>query len=93
MCSSDLPEAVDVFVTDGFITIKGESKDSRERKDDGYVRRETSHSSFYRQIALPASADARKAEASYKDGLLTVVIPKKADAVQNPQKLDIKKVA
>jgi len=87
------PEALDVSVTDGFLTIKGDKTEEKEEKDENYICCECSSSSFYRQLALPATADTRKAEASFKNGLLTVTVPKKAEAIQQPRKLQIKKAA
>ncbi len=87
------PESVDVSVTDGYLTIKGERNEEKEEKDIDYIRREYSASTFYRQIPLPDAANADKAEASFKNGILTVTLPKKAEAVQHPRKLQIKKAA
>lgn len=87
------PEDVEISVTDGFLTIKGEKKEEKEEKDENYIRRETSYGSFQRTIALPETANTDKAEASFKNGILNVEVPKKAEAVQKPKKLQIKKAA
>jgi HSP20 family protein len=87
------PEGVDVSVGSGFLTIKGEKKEEKEEKDENYIRRESSYGSFYRQISLPETANCDKAEASFKNGVLTVKVPKKAGAIQQTKKLQIKKVA
>ncbi|MDE2335793.1 MAG: Hsp20/alpha crystallin family protein [Alphaproteobacteria bacterium] len=87
------PEAVDVSVTNGFLTIKGERKGEKEAKDLDYIRKEYTAAAFYRQIALPEAADPDRAEASFKNGILTVTLPKRAEAVQHPRKLQIKKAA
>ncbi|HBR69696.1 MAG TPA: molecular chaperone [Rhodospirillaceae bacterium] len=87
------PEDIEISVTDGFLTIKGEREEEKEEKDESYIRRETSYGSFQRTIALPETADTEKAEASFKNGVLSLNVPKKAEAIQKPKKLEIKKVA
>ena len=87
------PESVEVSVSGGYLTIRGEKKEDKEEKDEHYIRRESFYGSFYRQVALPETANSDKAEASFKNGILTVTVPKKAEAVQQPRKLQIKKAA
>ncbi len=87
------PENVEVSLTDDTLTIQGEKKESKNEKGDNYLRQETSFGSFSRQIALPQSANAEKAEATFKNGVLSITIKKKADAIQKPKKLTIKKAA
>jgi HSP20 family protein len=87
------PEDVEVNVTDGFLTIRGEKQEEKEEKDENYLRRETSYGSFQRTIALPDTASTEKAEASFKNGVLSIDVPKKAEAIQKPKKLQIKKAA
>ena len=87
------PDDIDVSVTDGFMTISGERKEEEEEKEDNYLRREMSYGSFQRTIALPETAHCDKAEASFKNGILSIEVPKKAGAVQTPKKLAIKKAA
>jgi HSP20 family protein len=55
---------------------KEETKESSSKRDD-YVRKEFNYQSFYRSFNLPDSADENKIEASYKDGILNVIITKK----------------
>lgn len=87
------PEDVEISVTDGFLTIKGEKQEEKEEKDGNYLRHETSYGSFQRTIALPETANCDKAEASFKNGVLNIEVPKKAKALQKPKKLQIKKAA
>ncbi|MBI3440874.1 MAG: Hsp20/alpha crystallin family protein [Proteobacteria bacterium] len=87
------PESVDVSVTGNTLTIRGERKEEKEEKEENYIRRETSSGSFYRQVTLPDTANSDGAEASFKNGILTIKVPKKAEAVQPPKKLQIKKAA
>lgn len=87
------PEDVEISVTDGFLTVQGEKKEETEEEENDYLRREVSYGSFQRVLALPETADCDGAEASFKNGVLNIKIPKKAEALQKPKKLDIKKVA
>ena len=87
------PEKVDVSVRDGFLTIRGERCSDKDSKDDNYLRHETSCGSFERTLALPETAHPDKAEASFKNGMLYIAVPKKAEALQKPRKIEVKKVA
>lgn len=62
------------------LTISCEKKTDEEKKDEKYTRREFSFSSFQRSFTLPQSVDSEKIDASYKDGLLTIAISKKAES-------------
>lgn len=85
------PENVDVTVSGDMLVIQGERRE--ERHDDGdrgnYLHREISYGSFRRVIPLPDAADADQAEASFRNGILTVDIPKKAEAARSGRKLTI----
>jgi HSP20 family protein len=91
------PNDIDVEATDGFVTIRGQRADEKEEKEEGkecsYIRREMSEGYFQRTIALPETADCDKADATFKNGVLTIAVPKKAEALQKPKKLQIKKAA
>ena len=62
------------------IILRGEKKAEREQNEGACVIREAHYGSFYRAIPLPATVDRDKAEAAYKHGVLTVTLPKTADA-------------
>jgi len=70
------PEDVDVTIGDDLVTISGSFKEEKETTEAGYVHRELSHGSFSRTFALPTAVKADTATASFKDGLLTLTIPK-----------------
>jgi HSP20 family protein len=68
---------IEVNVHNGYLEIKGEKHDkddAKKQKDRNYMLRE-SHASFYRQIALPARANADKVTADFDNGLLKVTVP------------------
>jgi HSP20 family protein len=67
---------LDVRLENNTLTIKGERKLEKEDKQKGYHRIERAYGSFVRSFTLPAAVDADKVEAHYKDGVLTVTLPK-----------------
>jgi HSP20 family protein len=89
------PKNVEVEITGGYLTLKGERKEEKEEKKEGgnYLRQEISYGSFLRTVALPETADGDNAKASFKNGILTVTVPKKAEAQQKPRKIEIKSAA
>ncbi len=82
---------IDVSITDDALTISGEKREEKEENTRGYYRMERSYGSFQRRIPLPCSIDKDKAEATFKKGVLNVVLPKSAEAKQNVKKISIKK--
>ena len=81
---------VEVTVTKDAVTIKGEKKEEKEDKDKNYYYMERSYGSFNRVIPLAVETDANKAEASFKNGVLNITIPKKSSAKTKGTKVPIK---
>jgi HSP20 family protein len=83
---------IEITLTGGDLLIKGEKKSEvDEKKDDKgrtYHRVERSFGSFQRRLALPYDVDPNKVQASFKDGVLTVTLPKPAEA-QKSKKIEI----
>lgn len=79
---------VEVNVHNGVLELKGEKHEKEEEKGKkkSYVVRE-SHASFYRSVALPKYADGENIKASFKDGVLKVVVPFKE--LPKPKKVEI----
>jgi HSP20 family protein len=73
------PKEIEASVRDGYLTIKGEKKEEKEEKDERQHRIERSYGAFVRAIRLPAAVDASKATATFKNGVVTVTMPKTAD--------------
>ncbi len=67
---------IDVTLTDGLLTIKGEKKHEKEEKEKNYHRVESHYGAFSRTFKLPGEVLINKIEASYKDGVLMVTVPK-----------------
>jgi HSP20 family protein len=71
---------IDVSVNDDMLTIKGEKKIERQEEKKGYYLSERSYGAIYRAIPLPPGVDGNKAEASFKNGVLTIKLPQTAEA-------------
>ena len=91
---ADLPgmkkEDIEVNVENDVLTIKGEKKEEKEIKEKDYVRSERTYGVFHRAFTLPASVDAARVNASYKEGVLEIALPKKEGAKPKQIKIDIK---
>lgn len=81
---------VEVKVSDGVLTIKGEKQQEKEEKKKDYYRRERSFGSFERSFQVPEEVDADKIEASFKKGVLSVTLPKNAEAQKAEKKIAVK---
>lgn len=66
------------------LTVKSAKEMSEEESNTNYTRKEFNFSSFQRTFTLPESADGEKIEAEYKDGILSINIPKKEEAKVKP---------
>lgn len=83
-------EDVEITVDHETLMIKGEKKTEKEMKEKDYIRSERYYGSFIRTFTLPAVVDSTKVNASYKDGILEIVLPKKEGAKPKLTKVDIK---
>lgn len=84
------PEDLSIDATSEILVIKGEYKDVLEVKEDAYLRKERRSGVFHRSFEMPLSIDPAKIEATFKDGVLTVTLPK-ADVVK-PKQIRVKTV-
>lgn len=77
-------EDIDISVYGNTMTISGEKKLKEEKKEKGYYHVESSYGSFRRELTLPTDVDSDKIEATCKDGVLSVNLPKtvKAKAIK-----------
>jgi len=85
------PEDLEISLSGNFLTIKGEKKQEREEKKENFYRMERLYGSFVRSIELPAEVEADKVEATYKNGVLKIVLPKKAEAKGKTIKVKVEK--
>ncbi|SRR5579883_184590 len=92
LITAELPgmDIKDIQITtiEGMLTIKGEKKKEEKEEHTGYFRQERVYGAFQRSVSLPNTADLDRAEASFKNGVLTLSIPKKAGAQTKEVKIN-----
>jgi HSP20 family protein len=69
-----------IDIDGNILTIRSEKEESKEEKEERFTRKEYSFSSFSRSFTLPDDVRQDKIEASYEDGVLKVMLPKKEEA-------------
>jgi HSP20 family protein len=80
---------VEVKVADDVLTITGEKKEEKEEKKKDYYRSERRYGAFQRAFELPPGVDQAKIAASFQKGVLTITLPKSAEAQQKEKKIAI----
>ena len=70
------PKEIQVSLQDQILTIKGEKRQEKEEKDEHYYRKERAYGAFARSIRLPVPVAGEKVTAEFKNGVLTVTLPK-----------------
>ena len=80
---------IEVNITDGMLTIKGEKKKEEETKDGHYYYSERSYGSFVRSIELPREVQTDKAKANFKNGVLEIRLPKTEEAKRKETKISV----
>ena len=84
-------EDIDIDLTDGTLTVRGERKSEREEEGRDFRRVERAYGSFYREIELPRDVEGAKVAARYEDGVLKITLPKSAEAKTHKKKIPIGK--
>jgi HSP20 family protein len=91
---ADLPDVdlkdIDVRVENQTLTISGERKFDQEQTGKGYHRIERSYGSFVRSFAVPSTFDTDHIAAEFKNGVLSVTLPKKEAAKPRQVKVEVK---
>lgn len=80
-------EDIKVTFENNVLTVEGERKFERQHEGDTYHRVERGYGSFRRSFSLPATVDAGRIEADYKDGVLTVKLPRREES--RPRQIEI----
>ncbi len=83
------PKDIDISLSDGMLMIKGEKKQEREEKEQDYHLVERSYGAFSRSIQLPKGTKQGKISASYKNGVLNIVLPKSEEAKTKEVKIKV----
>ena len=81
---------IEVKLANGVLSIKGEKQEEKEEKQKDYYRRERSFGSFQRSFQVPEGVDTDKVAASFKNGILSVTLPKSAEAQKQAKKIEVK---
>lgn len=91
---ADVPEVdlnnIDVRVENQTLTLSGERKFEKEDNPKGYHRIERGYGKFTRSFSVPSTVDTERVAADYKEGVLTVKLPKKAAAKPRQVKIEVK---
>ncbi len=90
---ADVPDMemkdIDVRMENGTLTIRGERKFESKKTDGGWHRLERSYGNFERVFTLPDTVDVESVKADYKNGVLTVTLPKKEIAKPRQIKVQV----
>jgi len=81
------PKNVGIQLENGTLTLKGERKFEQQNNGKGFHRIERSYGSFVRAFSLPDTVDGEKVKADYKNGVLTITLPKKE--VAKPRTINV----
>lgn len=84
------PEDIDVTVSGDILTIKGEKEKKEEKKDEKQHYTERYHGYFERSFRLPAEIQPDKVDAAFVKGILTITLPKTAEAKKKEIKVKVK---
>ncbi|MCS7280780.1 MAG: Hsp20/alpha crystallin family protein [Desulfobacterota bacterium] len=83
------PKNIDISLTENVLTVKGEKKQEKEEETENYHFVERSYGSFVRSIELPGEVQTDKIKATYKDGVLKIILPKAEEAKRKEIKIKI----
>src|SRR5574341_2252688 len=81
-------EDIQVSIVGDTLTLKGERKRETEVKEDQYHRIERSYGAFQRSLVLPSVVDSTRVKATYRDGVLQILLPKKEEAKPKEIKIE-----
>jgi HSP20 family protein len=81
-------EGIQIRLENNVLTVQGERKRESEIKEENYFRAERSYGAFSRSFTLPGTVSVDKIQAQYKDGVLTVTVPKAKEA--QPRQIEVK---
>ena len=82
-------EDIDIKLSDGMLRLSGEKSESHEEEGESFLFSERHYGMFERAIKLPTGIDHQKISAEAKDGLLTIHLPKSAEAIEKERRIPI----
>jgi HSP20 family protein len=82
------PKDIDISLSGNLLTLKGERKHEEEKKGESFHRIERSYGAFTRTVELPADVDSTKVDATYKDGVLKIRMPRTKE--ESVKKIEVK---
>jgi len=82
------PDDIDVTISQGRLTIKGEKKFEDEEKKENYHRIERCYGNFQRSVYLPSNVDESNVKAKFKDGILNIVLSKRENSDSTKVKIE-----
>lgn len=80
---------VEVKIADGMLTVRGEKKEEKEEKDGDRYLSERRYGAFQRTFRVPPSVETDKIEANFSKGVLTVTLPKSAEARESEKRIKV----
>jgi HSP20 family protein len=90
---ADLPDVsekdLDVRIENNTLTIRGERKFEKKVEEENYLRVERTYGSFSRSFSLPNTVNSEAIKADYKNGVLTVTLPKRAESKPKQVKVNV----
>ena len=90
---ADIPDMnekdIDIQVENNMLTIRGERKFEEKAKDDNYLRVERTYGAFTRSFSLPNTVNMEAVKAEYKNGVLTVELPKRPESKPKQVKVNV----
>jgi|TARA_R110002072_G_scaffold84217_3_gene190878 HSP20 family protein len=81
---------IEVSLSRDVLTIRGEKKAEKEEKKKGFYLSERSYGAFYRSVPLPPGVDTEQTKAEFKQGVLTITLPKTAEAQAEVKRIEVK---
>ena len=82
---------IEISLSQDVLTIKGQKSEEKEEKGKNFFRKERSYGSFHRDIELPCVVESDKVDATFKQGVLNITLPKSKEAQAEVHKIQVKK--
>jgi len=83
------PKEISITITEDKLTVKGERRREEELKEEDFYRTERVHGLFQRTVQLPTEVVGDKAKATYKDGVLKIIVPKSQKSIPKEIKIEV----